>query len=465
MNRIIQKTTFLIASRFSILALGVLISVAIPPSLMVAQSTGDRLPTRTPAATTTPTSRAPTPSAVPPSPTPRLVWEGRLVSNTLGVTEGNGSIFRVMVKGLTGVPIEVRLDDEVLVATSGSKSEYGPFTAEFAPLPAGTWTVSVPSLDASLAVTADSYNLAIIEFSQTSVVLPPTATAQSPAAAPSNTPTSPPTNTLTPTQTATPLPTATPSPAPTPITRWLGAVAAREALPNLPSVLVVSVSDVQGVSIELRPAEGGSGGERQCVTGQNSAEFDLCTFEAVQPGSYTVSPEGLGVSLPLTVSNNEKVLVVFDIEVLPSGVTGWQAVINRNTNGSTPLNQQAGRIVVRVDGRQGQVVALHSVRGTEQLCEISFNSLLNDLACEFSGLRPGVYRVNVLHTGVGQSLFIDGRAGRKPAIAYPHGDRYDHGSSPHSHSHAPARNSHCDRYIYPNTDTCLCLARPYCGTG
>ncbi|HXW00923.1 MAG TPA: hypothetical protein VEC93_21100, partial [Anaerolineae bacterium] len=66
-----------------------------PVQVLVAQSTRDSLPTRTP---------TPRPSATPiPQPTltstsiPK-VWVGQLVSNTLGYTTGEGSLFRVRVE-------------------------------------------------------------------------------------------------------------------------------------------------------------------------------------------------------------------------------------------------------------------------------------------------------------------------------------------------------------------------------
>ena len=109
-----------------------------PPFTVKAQSTRDTLPTFTP-----------TPSSSPTVTPPGKVWVGRIVSNTLGVTEGNGSIFRVSVAGVSGLPIELQLGNQSLSALSGSKSEYGPYSAEFAPVTAGTWQVAVPSLGVS----------------------------------------------------------------------------------------------------------------------------------------------------------------------------------------------------------------------------------------------------------------------------------------------------------------------------
>ncbi|RMF02123.1 MAG: hypothetical protein D6768_09045, partial [Chloroflexi bacterium] len=149
-----------------------LVSMALPAAAMFlpglsgnvasAQSTGDtlHLPTRTatPHPTLTPTFS--------PTPPPQAVWVGRVVNHVPQATQGQGSIFRVSVIGLPDTPIELRSGDAFITAKSGSKPEYGPFAAEFAPVTEGTWTVSVPALGVSLEVTADNYNLAVIEFAQ-----------------------------------------------------------------------------------------------------------------------------------------------------------------------------------------------------------------------------------------------------------------------------------------------------------
>jgi hypothetical protein len=496
-----------------------------PPSLQAAQSTRDTIATRTPTPTSLPTVK-PTPTwPVLSSPAPK-VWLGRLASNTLGVTEGNGSIFRVTVAGLAGIPIELRAGEQVITALSGSKPEYGPYFAEFAPLPAGVWQVSVPSLGVSLPVVADSYNLAVIEFSQVSAPvasqtaqpvapapplepvwearlvsetagsgvpfsrllvrvigrndqpvrlstplevintaatgqkpaelgpymveftgltpakyiieplglnirfevelkanvvsqvefqpLPPTATATPwptptlPFPSPTFTP--PPAATLAPAATPTATPTATPPPLPTAVTRWLGTIVSREPADPGPAAIEVRLAEISGAGIRLLREGDGSGLEKRCVTGQGEAEKDRCRFDEVSPGHYIVSPEGLGLSLPLAVSPNEMVRVAFELMVLPPGITGWQSRVDRNSNGSQAVSQAAGVITIWLEqGRLGQLVALRSARGTEKLCEASRNPFSEALFCEFAGLRPGVYLIELLHTGANHRLFVDGQ--------------------------------------------------------
>lgn len=491
--------------------------------VLAAQSTRDSLSTRTP--TVVPTEDA-------------LIWVGRLASNTLGVTEGAGSIFRVKVDGLIGTRIELRSGGFLMYADSGSKPEYGPYTAEFAPVSKGTWLVSVPSLGVSLPVEADGYNLAVIEFSRTpaptatqAVQPSPTATplagqiwtgrlveekwgigasfsrllvqvvglsghpvrlatlvedintaptgqkpdelgpdvveftaltpgryiveplglnsrfevelksntetrlqffVVSPTPAPSPTlapapadtaspplsptatftpapPTFTPTPTVSPTPTTPPLPTNTPPPlaTPTPLTRWLGAVSERVETGGIPAALTVQVLGIEGLPVRLRAVDGLEV-ERRCITGQSSAGQDSCTFSDLVAGHYVVAPEGLSVSLPLFVAAQEQLKVVFDVEVLPAGITGWQARLIKNTNGPIATPQRQATIRVRLTGRAGQVVALRSVRGTERFCEVAPNPVLGALACEFGQLGPGVYLVEAVNTGAGLRLFVDG---------------------------------------------------------
>ena len=527
-KKIVRSSPVLLTT-FVLLAVGFLFPAGWPPPSIAAQSTGDTLPTRTP------TSRPSTTPKLEPTvgPTPaQKMWVGRLVSNTLGVTEGNGSIFRVKVEGQVGTRIELRSGDYFTFAESGSNPEYGPYTAEFAPVTKGTWLVIVPSLGVSLPLEADGYNLADIEFVQIPVPEATRATEPSPSPTPLNgfiwqgrlagerwgigasfsrllvqvigrgghpvrlstpvehintantgqkpeelgldvveftgltparyiieplglnsrfevelkpntetrvefyavppppgpTPTNtatrflpptatytplPPTNTPSPTVTPTPtapLPptnTVTPRPSPTPMTRWLGTIEERIDVGNESSAILVKVFGIEGLSIRLR-AISGAEGERRCTTGQGAEGQDTCAFLAVSPGRYIAAPEGLGISLPVTVSGHEKVKVVFDLEVLPSGITGWQARLLKNTNGSQGVAKTEATIRVRLTGRIGQVIALRSARGAERFCEVVPNPVLGTLVCEFGQLGPGVYLVEAVNTGAGQRLFVDG---------------------------------------------------------
>lgn len=521
---------------FLFLLIGLLALLSSEPVVpaSAAQSTRDSLPTRT--STPQPATTSIPRPIITPTPAPK-VWVGRLVSNTLGYTTGEGSIFRVKVEGMVGTKIELRSGNVFITAESGTKPEYGPYTAEFAPVTAGDWNVSVPALGVSTQVVADNYNLAVIEFVQipipeaTQIVLPtPTATpiggqvwngrlvsqvqwSGSPFArlliqvvgrsnqavrlstlsqvintadtgqkpdelgpdtvefaglspgkyiieplglnarfdvelkpntetrvefqpqalppTPTNTPiplsptmtatpapptatsiptaTPVPTETPLPTATVTPIPTETPLPSPTPVTRWLGVIASRTPMDSPTATIVVKVAGIEGLPVQLQAFDT-IGGERRCTTGQAGAEPDGCLFENLKPGQYFVSPEGLGRSLPVTVLENERVAVAFDLEVLPPGMTGWEGRLSQNDNAIQASLQSEGIIRVRIAGRTGQMAALRSARGTERYCEVVANPILGGLVCEFGQLSPGVYLVEALHTGAGLRLFVDGRS-------------------------------------------------------
>jgi hypothetical protein len=112
--------------------------------------------------------------------------------------------------------------------------------------------------------------------------------------------------------------------------------------------------------------------------------------------------------LPVAVFENEQVTAVFDLEVLPAGVVGWEGHLLQNTNSAEGTSNAEATIRVRIAGQAGQVAALRSARGTEQFCEVAANPLLHGLVCEFGQLAPGVYLVEALHTGAGLRLFVDG---------------------------------------------------------
>jgi len=192
------------------------------------------------------------------------------------------------------------------------------------------------------------------------------------------------------------------------VTRWLGAIAERTKTETDAATINVRVFGIEGVPVQLRATGNSVGGERRCVTDQSTAEQNSCTFEDLKPGHYLIAPEGLGLSLPVTLFENEKVAVVFDREVLPPGITGWEARLLKNNNSFQAMLKTEGTITVRMAGRAGQVVALRSARGTEQFCEVTLNPILGGLACEFGQLAPGVYLVEALHTGAGLRLFVDG---------------------------------------------------------
>ncbi len=505
MNNYKRKTALVAAFIFLLLSAG---ASQIPA--VFAQTIGDTLPTRSPTATPVSSRESSQP----------LVWVGQLASNTLGVTEGQGSIVRVIVQGMPNTTIELSNGSQLITAKSGTKPEYGPFAAEFAPVPASTWTVSVPALGVSLNIETDNYNLAVVEFVQvppssaTQSVLPtvtstplgavewegrivsevagknvpfarllvqvagrngqpvqlatltqvvntaftgqkpdelgpnmveftgltpgryfvdplglnvslpvelkpntemrvefyPKPATVTPFPTATETPTPipvPPTATLAPTETATPTPspvpthTATPLPMPTAVTQWIGAIEARTNRGSGLSEITVNVSGAETVPITLKA---GTRPGTSCIA--NTAQSE-CKFTGLLPDTYTITPQGLGISLPVAVSGSELVQVTFENQSFPAGVTGWQAQLVQNGNGGIATLQAKSVITANVVGKQGQIVSLRSTRpGYRQLCEIRQTS--EGMGCQFTDLSPGIYTVEAINTGAKTSLFVDG---------------------------------------------------------
>jgi hypothetical protein len=245
------------------------------------------------------------------SPTPQLVWEGRIVSDTPNATPPNGSILRVSVEGLVGVPITVSAYDWSTTALSGSKTEYGPYMAEFAPLQPGLYTVSVESLGASLQITADGTNLIVVEFTQVYRVLP------TPTLTPSPSPSPTPLPTWTPTPLVTTTPTATPSPTPQPSYVWVGSIVRQVSGTGRGisrAAIAVRVIDKWWLPVEIR-SEGWS---TTALTGTKPEYGDTaCEFGALPAGIYTIIPQGLDASVTVTVDEGGFALVEFVQRLLP----------------------------------------------------------------------------------------------------------------------------------------------------
>jgi len=249
------------------------------------------------------------------SPTPQLVWEGQIVSDTPNVTPPNGSILRVSVEGLVGVPITVSAYDWSTTALSGSKTEYGPYMAEFAPLQPGFYTVSVESLGASLEITANGTNLIVVEFAQVYRVLP----TLTPTLTPSPSPIPPPTWTSTPLVTATS--TAPPSPTPPPASVWTGSIV-RQVTGAGRGISRAAIA-VRVVGKWWLPVEIRSGGwSSTALTGTKPEYGDTaCEFGALPAGTYTITPQGLKASVTVTVDEGGFALVEFVQRSLPPTLT------------------------------------------------------------------------------------------------------------------------------------------------
>jgi hypothetical protein len=249
------------------------------------------------------------------SPTPQLVWEGRIVSDIPNATPPNGSILRVSVEGLKGVPITVSAYDWSTTALSGSKTEYGPYMAEFAPLQPGFYTVSVESLGASLEITADGTNLIVVEFTQVYHVLP------TPTLTPSPSPSPMPPPTWTPTPLVTAIPTVLSSPTPQPVSVWTGSIVRQVSGADRGisrAAIAVRVVGKWWLPVEIRSGGWSTTG----LTGTKPEYGDTaCEFGALPAGTYIITPQGLDASVTVIVDEGSFTLVEFIQRSLPSTPT------------------------------------------------------------------------------------------------------------------------------------------------
>jgi hypothetical protein len=348
------------------------VAADVPPAL---QATDVVRRTPTGIATSTPVS-------------PRLSWRGQIVSNILYATSGNGSIVRVRVLERLDEPIILTHYDLTLTGLSGTKPEYGPYTAEFAPVPAGRWTVSLPDLDASIDIDVDGYNLVVVEFAPYAAV---EATAVAPA-------------------TPEPLPgtpTPIPTPTPTPAMQWVGAVLRhdRPYRGQVFAAIAVRVNGLRNLPVTLTAGDT----TLTCTTGSKPEYGDYaCEFGGLSPGTYSIGAQGLEPVVPVMIGQGDFVLAEFRQEPLPPVPLVWSSRVVRNSSQPWPGNGVSSAIAVRVEGRRGQVVSLRSPDGWEAFCDTGTKPEYGDYACEFGGLWPGVYIVSPVGLPAEARLYMDG---------------------------------------------------------
>lgn len=335
------------------------------------------------------------------------IWQGKVTAENGGIGASWG---RLIVRVPNGAGQAVRLStlaETIANGVTGQKKELGDNGVEFAALTPARYIIEPQGIEARFEVDIKANMETVVEFE--AAPPPPTAT-------PTNTATRPPLATFT--RTATPLPSSTatetttplPPPAPTPITRWLGLIETRQFQTGGPTNMAVQVVGIEGLPVQLsrQTVSGSIIKEQRCLTGQNKTLPDSCRFDELRPGHYLISPERLGVSLPISISAHEQLTVLFDVQILPSGIIGWQATMQKNRNGVEPTSHMDSTITARVEGRQGQIVQLTSANGADRVCEVVRSPLLG-LACEFTNLPAGVYTVEAVNTESKIALFVDGQ--------------------------------------------------------
>lgn len=336
--------------------------------------------------------RTPTVTATSTPVSPRLGWRGQIVSNTPYATSGDGSIVRVRVLDRLDEPIILTQYDITLSGFSGTKPEYSPYTAEFAPVSPGRWTVSLPDLDTSIEIEVDGYNLVVVEFAPYTAA-EVTVVAQSP---PAPTPEPPP---------DTPMPV--PTPTPTAAMQWVGAVLRhdRPYQGKVFAAIAVRVNGLRNLPVTLTAGDT----TLTCATGSKPEYGDYaCEFGGLSPGTYSIGAQGLEPVVPVMIGQGDFVLVEFRQEPLPPGPLVWLGRVVRNSSQPWPGNGVSSAIAVRVEGRRGQVVSLRSPAGWEAFCDTGTKPEYGDYACEFGGLWPGVYIVSPVGIPAEVRLYMDG---------------------------------------------------------
>ncbi len=213
---------------------------------------------------------SPTPLPAPATtPAPQMVWAGRTLWNTSGgtTTGGSFSTVQVSVQGLKGLPVEIRSDGWSATALTGSKPECGEFCLEFGGLSGGTYVITPQGLGVNHAVTVDGEGFAVVEFYQ--------APAQ-------------------------PRPEV-----------WAGRVAENTSgggTRGYFGAIQVTVEGTKWLPVEIRSG-GWSATE---LTGTKPACGGYCLeFGGLAPGTYVIIPQGLGVSVTVTVDEGGFAVVEF----------------------------------------------------------------------------------------------------------------------------------------------------------
>ena len=310
-----------------------------------------------------------------------------------------GSVLRVSVQGKVGLPVTVRSQGGFeTVNFTGTKPEYGPFVAEFAPLSKGTYFIEPQGLGIAFEVWLDGKNFTRVDFRP----LP---------CAPTSTPTlRPSTATATRRPAATAMPTqapATPTQPPQQATGWQSRIV--EYLKNPPgsywaTIAVRVIGRPAGQDVEIR-SDGWS------VIGKTGTKPehgpDACEFGALHTGTYRLTPIGLGVSRDISVEMGDFVLVEFYQVGGGEVSTRWVGSVVQNSSGSKPTEYVNSAIAVVVAGKPWHDVEIRS-NGWSTTAQTGTKPDYGPDACEFAGLRAANYTITPKGLGASVQVTVDG---------------------------------------------------------
>jgi hypothetical protein len=313
-----------------------------------------------------------------------------------------GSVLRVSVQGKVGLPVKVRSRGSFeTVNLTGTKPEYGPYVAEFAPLSRGVYFIEPEGLGVVFQIFLDGKNFTRVDFWPLPCAPPPTNTPRPTTAAARPQPTA----TRRPAATVTPVPPP-PAQPPQPAPDWRGRVAQHiEGLAGryFATIAVRVIGRPAGQQVEIRS----DGWSATCTTGTKPEHGpDACEFGSLNAGTYRLTPKDLGTHLDVTVGLQDFVLVEF-YYAGPPPRTRWVGSVVENTSGSEPTEHVNSAIAVVVAGRPWHEVEIRA-NGWSTTCTTGYKPDIGPDACEFGGLRASTYTLIPKDLETSAQVTVDG---------------------------------------------------------
>ncbi|MEJ2209875.1 MAG: PT domain-containing protein [Anaerolineae bacterium] len=322
-------------------------------------------------------------------------WQANITEQSTNLDLA-GSVLRVSVEGKGGLPVRVRSRGGFeTINYTGTKPEYGPFVAEFAPLNKGTYFVEPEGLGLVFEVWLDGRGYTRVDFRP--IACPPTATPDLPQAQPTATKKTQATKAAT----ATPSPTAAPAQAAGWRARIVERLTDKESYYSTIAVHVVGRPAGQQVEIRSDPWS------QTCTTGTKpEIGPDACEFGALRAGTYHLTPAGLGAQIEVSVELHEFVLVEF-YYAGPAETVRWTGSIVENKSGSQPTEHYASAIAVVVAGKPWHEVEIQA-GDYQATCTTGYKPEYGPDACEFGGLAAGTYTIRPKDLDASLQITVDG---------------------------------------------------------
>jgi cell division septation protein DedD len=330
-------------------------------------------------------------------------WQATITEQQTDV-DLTGSVLRVSVQGKAGLPVTIRSRGSFeAVGFTGTKPEYGPFIAEFAPMSRGTYFIEPQGLGIIYEVWLDGKNYTRVDFTPLSCA--PTATPTSiatarPPAKASATSTTKPATAIKPT--SPPVPTQ----APPVVTGWHGRVVQQTKNQSgvyWATIAVRVIGRPAGQQVEAR-SDGWSDVQKTGTKPEHGP--DACEFGALNAGTYRLLPLDLNTSLDVTVDHGDFVLVEFTYTGPPPN-TRWVGSVAENTSGDQPTEYVDSAIAVAVNGKPWHEVEIWA-NGFGATCITGYKPEYGPDACEFGGLRAGTYTITPKDLGASVQVTVDG---------------------------------------------------------